>query len=414
MRLLIVSHGHPVFHPGGGELVAYRLYHALRREGREAFFVGFVYPELHVGGDTQTIFAPCPDDPNDLAIRGGSFDFFMGRHGDARVSEAFAKLVARIAPDVVHFHHFLMAGLESFRIVRNSRPHCRIVLTLHEYWAICAYNGQMLRADGTLCHAASLYQCARCLPERPPAQFFLREHWIKSFLQLVDVFICPSRFLMERYRAWGLPAEKMTCISNGVSTVDTGHADSPPREAASGYPRFGFFGQMTPSKGVEVLLQAAARLRDEDVEFHLGIHGTLALQHPAHRERLETAFAAAADYVAYRGAYRSEDAVALMAGYDWIVIPSTWWENAPLVVEEALTARRPIICSDIGGLKEKVAPGRDGLHFRAGDFHHLADTLSRAATETALWPALQATLRPPTTLAESLAGHAALYQSLLD
>ncbi len=91
-----------------------------------------------------------------------------------------------------------------------------------------------------------------------------------------------------------------------------------------------------------------------------------------------------------------------------------WLENAPLVVEEALTARRPIICSDIGGLKEKVAPGRDGLHFRAGDFHHLADTLSRAATETALWPALQATLRPPTPLAESLAGHAALYQSLLD
>lgn len=92
------------------------------------------------------------------------------------------------------------------------------------------------------------------------------------------------------------------------------------------------------------------------------------------------------------------------------MIPSTWWETHRWYRGGVYRAG-PII-RKIQGLKEKVAPGRDGLHFRAGDSHHLADTLNRAATGLALVASTRATLRPPTTLAESSAGHAALYQSL--
>lgn len=410
MRLLIVSHGHPAFHPGGGELVAYALYQALRRDGHEAFFLGFVYPELLAGGNTQTVFAPHRRDPNDLAIRGNAFDFFMGRHSDLQLTEAFARILEKVAPDIVHFHHFLMVGLESFRIVKNLRPSCKIILTLHEYWAICAHNGQMLRADGTLCHGSSPYQCANCLPDRSPNLFFLREQWIKSFFAQVDCFICPSRFLQERYQAWGLPVEKLEFIANGVPSDESRAANPFQQEARERHHRFGFFGQLTRTKGVEVLLQAARWLHEVGVDFQLGIHGTLALQDQARREHLETAFAEAADYAAYLGPYQPQDVVELMAEYDWIVIPSTWWENAPLVVEEALAARRPMICSDIGGLKEKVAHGRDGLHFRAGDPYRLAETLTRAATDRDLWQRLQTALRPPIPMTECIAQHAMLYR----
>ena len=33
---------------------------------------------------------------------------------------------------------------------------------------------------------------------------------------------------------------------------------------------------------------------------------------------------------------------------------------------------RPVICSDIGGMAEKVTDGVDGLHFRGGDPEDLA------------------------------------------
>lgn len=79
---------------------------------------------------------------------------------------------------------------------------------------------------------------------------------------------------MERYRAWGYRSRKMTFIANGAPIVDTGVTDHQWQSEADLVPALRFFGQMTPSKGVEVLLQAAARLHDEDVEFILGFTAT--------------------------------------------------------------------------------------------------------------------------------------------
>ena len=50
-----------------------------------------------------------------------------------------------------------------------------------------------------------------------------------------------------------------------------------------------------------------------------------------------------------------------------MVVPSIWWETGPLVVLEAFQHGRPVICSDIGGMAEKVTDGVNGLHFRTRD-----------------------------------------------
>ncbi len=39
---------------------------------------------------------------------------------------------------------------------------------------------------------------------------------------------------------------------------------------------------------------------------------------------------------------------------DWVVTPSIWWENAPLVIDEAFAQKRPVIASDMGGMAESV------------------------------------------------------------
>ena len=79
-----------------------------------------------------------------------------------------------------------------------------------------------------------------------------------------------------------------------------------------------------------------------------------------------------------------------MSEIDWVVVPSVWWENSPLVIQEAFMQRRPVICSDIGGMAEKVTDGVDGLHFRAGDPQSLADTIERAVGTPGLWDRLRA------------------------
>ena len=61
---------------------------------------------------------------------------------------------------------------------------------------------------------------------------------------------------------------------------------------------------------------------------------------------------------------RTAEMPSLMRSVDWMIIPSIWWENSPIVIQEAFFHGRPMICSNIGGMAEKITDGVDGLHFR--------------------------------------------------
>ena len=115
----------------------------------------------------------------------------------------------------------------------------------------------------------------------------------------------------------------------------------------------------------------------------------------------------------FMGSYKSADLPALMREVDWTIVPSTWWENAPVVIQESFFHRRPIITSDIGGMAEKVRDGIDGLHFRAGNAESLAEAMAHAIRERALWDRLHAGIAPPTTAADAARQHADLFERLL-
>jgi glycosyltransferase involved in cell wall biosynthesis len=66
-----------------------------------------------------------------------------------------------------------------------------------------------------------------------------------------------------------------------------------------------------------------------------------------------------------------------------------------LVISEAWMFKRPVIASNVGGMKERISDGIDGLHFAVGDARALAETMQRACTEEGLWRKLVAGIRPP-------------------
>jgi glycosyltransferase involved in cell wall biosynthesis len=83
--------------------------------------------------------------------------------------------------------------------------------------------------------------------------------------------------------------------------------------------------------------------------------------------------------VTVAGRYEPSEVLPLMQSVGWVVVPSIWWENSPVVIQEARRAGTPLIVSDIGGMAEKVVAGRDGLHFRRGSVTDLAQTLLQAS-----------------------------------
>jgi glycosyltransferase involved in cell wall biosynthesis len=79
------------------------------------------------------------------------------------------------------------------------------------------------------------------------------------------------------------------------------------------------------------------------------------------------------------GAYENAAVVRLMSACDYVLVPSIWWENSPMVIQEAFAAGRPVICTGIGGMAEKVREGFSGLHFELGDDADLMRAIAHAA-----------------------------------
>jgi glycosyltransferase involved in cell wall biosynthesis len=343
-----------------------------------------------------------------------TWDNVFGTHRDKTVyTRDFRDFLEVYRPDVVHFQHTRFLGYDMLRQVRATLPKTPILYTLHEYWPICQNNGLMIRTtDGSLCDAASPARCNLCFPEISAHTFFLRQRYIQAQLGLVDMFLAPSQFLLRRYLEWGIPRTKIQYEQNGRAIS---RALPPPQEDRPRN-RIAFFGQFAPHKGVDVLLAAMQILNERHSTAHLWIHGPLQQlrgQSFEVREKLTALMEATRANTTIVGEYTQQDLPGLMSKVDWVVIPSTWWENSPLVIQEAFAFGRPIICSDIGGMAEKVQDGVNGLHFRKGDPVSLADVIDRAINTPGQWQQLQKGITPVYGVEQSIERLGDLYNDLI-
>jgi glycosyltransferase involved in cell wall biosynthesis len=410
-RVLFVAHNHPELHPGGTEIFSHGLFRTLQRDYRvDAMFLACVNA-VHRGRLPGTLMQSTGRAADELLLWTGHFDRFMLSQIDLHgVVPELERLLSSFRPDVVHFHHLLLIGVEAVQLVRRVLPEAAIALTLHDYYPICANDGQMVTtADRRLCHKASADACAGCFPEASRDRFVMRELFIKQCLSHVDWFISPSEFLKRRYVEWGLPEERILVIRNGISEATP--APHRPLAADGRRNRFAYFGHLNPYKGALIAIDAAKRLATRrGAGFSLALHGAADFQTDAFKNDLRTALETAPS-VTVHGRYPRDDMPALMAEADWVIMPSVWWENAPLVIQEAFRHRRPVICSGIGGMAEAVRNGIDGLHVRPGDPMHLAQRMEEAL-DPALWERLVSGIKPPETLAQSAQRHLAFYRAL--
>jgi glycosyltransferase involved in cell wall biosynthesis len=418
-KVLYVLHNHPAVFPGGAEMYALELFEALRGSDEiEAVLVARadMRAAQESGLYTGDTFKTVEGDPQQyfMFTEFEQFDPVLGTSGNKSFfTQDFADFLRAQQPDVVHFQHTHMIGYDIVTVTRRVLPKAPIVYTLHEYLPICLREGQMIRTErkgNELCTHASPRRCNECYPGISAQQFFMRERFIKSHLEHVDLFLSPSRFLRRRYVEWGIPPERIRFEELGRRPT------MPLPDAAEERPRnrLGFFGQLTPFKGAETLLGAMQLLAERQPDVHLSLHGAYVeyFAETYGRDFLELV-AQMSGNVTYAGAYDHSDLPRLMHDVDWVVLPSRWWENSPLVVQEAFTHGRPIICSGIGGMAEKVTDEVNGLHFRVGDAGSLAGVIERAVTEPGLWERLRAGIPPVFTVDEHVASLTGLYRELL-
>jgi len=373
-KVLVLSHGHPSFSIGGAEVASYNLHKGLNQiSGVESHYLARVGPPI--GSHRHTPFMSLRQKERETLFYANDYDYFRLSNRDIdSVSRHFSRFIEDVRPDIVHFHHILGFGAEAIRAVKRALPKAIVIVTLHEYLSICNNHGQMIKVrTGALCHRASPAECGVCFPQIPASEFMRRELFLSSFFDTVDMFVSPSQFLLERYADWGIPRQKLKFLENGL---DVGQI-APTRSLARSdgrRSRFAYFGQLNPFKGIRVLLEAVIRVPPAEwgTDSVLNVFGgNLEVQPESFQRDFRRLVSTAGRRARFYGSYKSQDLPTLMKDVDWVIVPSTWWENSPVVIQEAFLHGRPVICSDIGGMAEKQrreprrSARRDSAHTRA-------------------------------------------------
>jgi glycosyltransferase involved in cell wall biosynthesis len=280
-----------------------------------------------------------------------------------------ARLLDEFPADVAHlhciYHHHSPAILPLF-----SERGIPAVMTAHDLKIACpAY--KMLNRGGICerCRDGSVLNVVRhrCVRDSLAASAIVAvesglHRQLRTWHRHLAAVVCPSRFFMDKFVAWGWRREQLVHVPNWV-------------DAAAFEPRFEpgrhvlYFGRLAPEKGVATLIRASAAA---------GVPLKLAGTGP--EEATLRALAAAAggevEFLGFVSGRALHDAVRAAR---CVVLPSEWYENAPMTVLESMALGTVVVGADIGGIGEIVEHGQGGWLFPSGDAEALAERLRAVA-----------------------------------
>ena len=320
---------------------------------------------------------------------------FLATFREPALLDACEQVINRTRPDLIHIQHLMGQPAALFKIIGRRRiPY---VITLHDFWWVCA-NAQLLtNYSQTLCDGPRLYlNCARCTlarggyPQLLPALPILapplawRNYLLRQILGAAERLIAPTEFVRQWYIAHGAPSDKTITIPHGLPLA--GLISRPPGPVRKPF-RLAYIGGLSFQKGVHVLLEAFAGLED-DVELWVVGDET------AEPEYVTQLRGLASDRVRFLGKLNRAEVWKILAQVEVLVVPSLWFETFTFVISEAFAAGVPVIASRLGPLKDRIEDGVDGLLVPPGDPLALRRALQRLIRDQDLLPKLQAGIKP--------------------
>jgi len=343
------------------------------------------------------------------------------------------RYLSEIEPEAIHvFHLMRLSGTTVDALAERGVP---LLFTATDFWSVC-YRATLLTADGELCggpdrHSSNCLACRgadRWFPPRlidspigrrgyfrrlarraganRPGDYekvilsrivIARTRYLRERMSQIETVLAPTRLMRRLLIENGFDASRVRYSPYGVDT-EPFRARRRLRDG-TGPLRVGFAGTITNHKGVAVLIDGFRRTRPASGAT-LTIAGRLS-NYPDYTRGLLEAIGGD-QRISLKGHVDNEEMPKFFEGLDVLVVPSLWYENAPLVISSALAAGLPVVASDLGGMSELVLPGHNGLLFARGDPPSLATQLNRLIEDRALLAGLSERATEPRSLADNV------------
>jgi len=357
----------------------------------------------------------------------------------------FRRDLAERRPDVAHFFHLQRVSASAVEVCYGLG--IPTVFTVTDFWPLCPTN-QLLGPGLSLCrgpgpeaancvaHLAEIHggrrvgRLVQVLPPKglevlcrfsgklpsPPRGFPAlvralggRAAYLREQMNRVDAVLVATGFMEETLVEFGVDRGRIRRVPFGIpGTGKTGRKTVRGRRKNL---RIGFIGTLYEHKGAHVLLRAVRRL-PADLPVEVRVYGKIDY-FPAYGRRL-VALAGEDRRVCFCGTFPGEMTGEVLDGLDLLVVPSLWYENAPLVILEARRAGVPVVATGLGGMSELIRDGEDGMLFDRGDDGQLARILEDLCRDRDRLARMSRKAPPPGTIVSYADEVEKIYRSLAD
>jgi glycosyltransferase involved in cell wall biosynthesis len=272
------------------------------------------------------------------------------------------RLLSKFRPHIAHahnlYHHISPSVLPLLR--QEGIP---IVLTAHDL-KLCCPSHQMLNSQGLCerCKGGNFLHTVRhrCVHGSLTVSTLVAvesalHRWSGIYRRNLDRIVVPSLFYKAKFEEWGWSPDQVTYIPNFVKVEDF-----LPKPQAGQY--FVYFGRLATEKGFATLLQACLNSKAQLVVVGDGeLSG-----------EVQEAVSASMGRITWLGRRTGQDLFDAVANARAIILPSEWYENAPMSILEGYALGKPVIGAKIGGIPELVNEGETGFLFPSGDAQALS------------------------------------------
>lgn len=298
---------------------------------------------------------------------------FVNSYANSEVQNLFLEVLENFKPDIIHVHHLITLSIDI--ISASVKLGIPIVATLHDYWYFC-HRITLTTPDEKPCdgpkNGIKCRACGKSVYNRFPgillqpgqvAAVMIRNRRLLRELNRCKILYAPSHSLLARYENEGIASHLLVHRPYGISRT-------PFKKRQMGEElTFGFIGNLSPHKGIEVLLDASRKLNLGP--WKLLVFGQGEREYEAKLKNMVGDLP-----VEFRGKFDNRDIQKTLDQLDVLVVPSLWEENSPLVIHEAYASKIPTVASKIGGLTEIVSIAHGGELFEAGQSSQLANILN--------------------------------------
>jgi glycosyltransferase involved in cell wall biosynthesis len=230
-------------------------------------------------------------------------------------------------------------------------------------------------------------------------------------LRHVARVIAVSQAMAEHMACEGFDPARIAVVPNGVPTV----ANLPDRTTPSGSWMLGTVALFRPRKGIEVLLDAMALLRQKDIAVHLRAVGDFETAKYRAEITARVQKLGLNNHITWTGF--SGNVTEELLKMDLFVLPSLFGEGLPMAVLEAMAAGVPVVATRVSGVPEAIRDGQDGVLAAPGDAVDLARAMDEIISGRYNWSALRASAMARHAVEFSdramAAGVAAVYRDVL-